>query len=171
MGRLKKKLGLNKVDEEKYYQSEGGDRNPQEYDEGQYYEDEPYDEEYYEEEYDDRRLERKEIDSRAPLAILDEIEDRPSYKGTFKTIVQGKPVDLHSLENYVLKISPYVMRTLLRYRTIRTMEEARNVAGRKPVKFDSKMLILLLLAVGMGILGIIVIVFLPDIMNMFKGGI
>jgi len=187
MGRLFDKLSGRKRKDEKqeYYQQEGGEEYPPEeyYDEYQQPQQpqQPYPqqidprllEEYrrqYEEECE-RPLERKEKDARAPLAILDEIKDRPSYNGTFKTKIQGKPVDLHSLENYVLKISPYVLRTLLRYRTIRTMEEARNVAGRRPVKMNSKMLILIILAVGMALLGIVMIFFLPDIMNMFKAGI
>lgn len=190
MGRLFDKLSgkkRRKKDEEQYYQPEGGEEYYPE--ENQYYEEQPQeyqrppvpqsqqpvpiDPRIRSEEYQtqERPIERKEKDPRAPLAILDDIKDKPSYKGTFKTMIQGKVVDLHTLENYVLKISPYVMRTLLRYRTIRTMEEARNMAGRKPVKLNSKMLILLVLAVGMAILGIIVIFFLPDILNMFKGGL
>jgi len=171
MGRLRDKL-MGKSNEEEAYQ-------PEEYPEEMYQE--QYPEEYYEEQYpqepqpqqqpEARYYERKEIDASAPLAILDEIKNRPSRKGTFATVIQGKAVDLHALEAYVLKISPYIMRTILRYRTIRTMEEARNVAGRKPMKMNSKTLMLILLAAGMAILGIIMIFFMPQIMQMFKGGI
>jgi len=186
MGRLKDKLfGTSKESEEHYYE-------PEQVPEERY--SEPYPEEYQQDEQtytpEQRRqmeeyyrqqneayyaqqqdLERKEIDASAPLAILDEIKHRPSRKGTFPTVIQGKAVDLHALEAYVLKISPYIMRTILRYRTIRTMEEARNVAGRKPMKLNSKTLMLILLASGMAILGIIMIFFMPQIMQMFKGGI
>jgi len=179
MGRLRKKRGEIEegTDASKqlpFYQPI--EREEDIYPEEQYQEE--YQEEYYPEEehpYPEERypkyLERKEKDASAPLAILDEIKEKPSRPGTFKTVIQGKPIDLHSLESYVLKISPYVMRTILRYRTIRTMEEARNVAGRKPVKFNSKTLILILLAVGMAVLGIIFIFFMPEIMQMFKGGL
>jgi len=171
MGRLRDKLTGNvNTEEAPHYQpvDEGvRERYPEEY--------EQYPEEYYSpEEYyppDDRYVERREKNAYAPLAILDEIKERPSKKGVFKTIIQGKPVDLHALESYVLKISPYMMRTILRYRSIRTIEEARNVAGRKPMKFNSKSLILLLLAIGLGVLGIIFIFFMPQIMQMFKGGV
>jgi len=171
MGRLRDKL-MGKSNEEEAYQ-------PEQYPEEMYQE--QYPDEYYEEQYpqepqpqyqpEARYYERKEIDASAPLAILDEIKNRPSRKGTFPTVIQGKAVDLHALESYVLKISPYIMRTILRYRTIRTMEEARNVAGRKPMKMNSKTLMLILLAAGMAILGIIMIFFMPQIMQMFKGGI
>lgn len=106
-----------------------------------------------------------------PLSILDDIKNHPSPKGTFPVMIGGRPVDLHALEDYVVKISPHALSTLLRYRNARTIEEIKGYgkfgAG---MKLKAGTLLLLLLAIGGGVLGIIMIMFLPEIMAFFQGG-
>lgn len=152
-----------------------GNRKPEEpqeeYYEEEYYEPQPVPQQQqpqYQPAYYD---ERPEIQPDAPIQVLNDIKRTPSQPHVFETIIQGIPIDLHSLENYVIKISPYAMTTILRYRTIRTLEESRNLlSGRIGKKLNSSMIILLILAIGMGVLGIMMIFFMPDIMNFFKGG-
>lgn len=107
-----------------------------------------------------------------PLAILEDIKNQPSPKGTYPVMIGGRPLDLHALEEYVVKISPQSLTTLLRYRNARTIEEIKGYGkGFSGVKMKGSTIILLLAAVGMGILGIILMLFLPEIMAMFQGGI
>ena len=49
-----------------------------------------------------------------PLSILDEIKAQPSSKGTYPMLIGGRPVDLHVLEDYITKISPFALKTILR---------------------------------------------------------
>jgi len=106
-----------------------------------------------------------------PLAILDEIKRNPSPKGTHPIMIGGRPLDLHALENYVVKVSPYHLRTILRYHNARTIEEVKNYSQRFGVaKLKGSTLLVILLAVGMGILGIVMMFFLPDIIATFSGG-
>jgi len=150
----------------KEYQQAYDERLQEQYPQ-EYYE-EQYPEEYYEQPYYE---ERPEIQGDAPIHVLNEIKQRPSQPHAFETIIQGIPIDLHALENYVLKISPYAMTTILRYRTIRTLEESRNLlSGNFRKKMGGNVVILIILALGMGVLGILMIFFMPQIMAFFKGG-
>jgi hypothetical protein len=115
---------------------------------------------------------REQYDYQNPLSILDEIKKRPSPKGAKVIMIGGRPLDLHTIEDYVVRVSPYHLRTILRYHNARTIEEIKNYSQRFGGKgMKGSTLILILLAVGMGILGVILMVFLPDILKMFSGGI
>lgn len=104
-----------------------------------------------------------------PLAILDEIKKVPAPEGTHKTIIGGKSVDLFALEQYILKISPYSLRTILGYREIRTLEMLGNSSKRK--KTNSKTLLYILIAAGALIAGLAIIFFMSnaDFSSMFQG--
>lgn len=145
----------------------------------QQYEQYPYQEEYYQqtEQPPQQQYERQSqlspnvqpASDKSPLSILDEIKNLPSRKGTHPTIIGGIPVDLHSLEDYIIRISPYNIKTLMRYHNARTLEEIKGF-GRPGMKMNSKSLILLILAIGMAVLGIFFIFFMPKIMAGFQGG-
>jgi len=106
-----------------------------------------------------------------PLAILDEIKKQPSPRGTLPTIIGGRPVDLHTLENYVIKISPYQLRTVLRYHNARTIEEIRNYSQRfGTTKIKGSTILVILLAIGMAVMGLFAMMYLPQIIRMFVGG-
>ena len=47
----------------------------------------------------------------------------------------------------------------------------KGYSRRSSFKMNGKTIILILLAVGMAVLGIIMMVFMPQIMEMFQGGI
>ena len=106
---------------------------------------------------------------RSPLAVLEDIKHNPAPKGAFATIIGGRPVDLHILEDYLLKTSPYALKTVMRYHNARTIEELRRYGNRKGTGINMKTVMLILVAVGMAVLGIIAIFFLPQIMNSMKG--
>jgi len=106
-----------------------------------------------------------------PLAIVKDIKRSPSPKGTIPTIIGGIPVDLHILEDYLVKTSPYAIKTIMRYHSARTIEEMRGTAGSSRVKMNSKSLILIILCIGMAVLGILMLTVLPNILSMFSGGI
>ena len=108
-------------------------------------------------------------DNTSPLAILEEIKNWPAPKGAYPTIIGGRPVDLHELEDYLLKISPHNIKTVMRYHNARVIEEMRRYAGTKGKKFDMKTLMLIMLAAGMGILGIILLLYWPQILAGMKG--
>ena len=159
MGRLLKKLVKNNPYPEEYYEE-----YPQEY-----APEEPSPRQEYQEQRPIFRGENEEVSG--PLGVLEDIKNTPSRKGTFETVVQGIPVDLHSLESYIVKISPYVMKTVLRYRSARLLEEVKNYGKYDRIKMNSKTIILIILAIGMAVLGVMMIIFMPKIMEMFKGGI
>ena len=121
---------------------------------------------YQQEYYDDHQ----QIEE-GPLSILEEISDAPSPKGTFPVMIGGRPIDLHMLEEYVVKISPHSLSTLLRYRNARTIEEIKGYGKGMNVKFNGKTLVMILIAVGMAVLGLIFMLFMPDIMAMFQSGV
>jgi len=108
----------------------------------------------------------------SPLAILDEIKKAPSPKGMFPMLIGGRPVDLHAIEDYVVRISPYNIKTILRYHNARTIEEIKGY-GRfgGAMKMNGKTILIILLAIGMAIGGIFFIMFLPQIMQSFQAGI
>lgn len=122
---------------------------------------------YEDEYYDD---EEEEDEDQSPLSIVREVQKHPAPKGTHETIIGGVPVDLHILEDYLVKTSPFALKTVMRYHNARNMEEIKNYSSGGKVKFNSKMLIGILLAVGVAVLGIVMIFFMPQIMATFQGG-
>jgi len=107
----------------------------------------------------------------SPLSIIEEIKKDPTPKGECEIVISGVPVDVHALEDYVVRISPYALKTILRYHHARDVEEMKGYSRRSSFKMNGKTIILILLAVGMAMLGIIMMVFMPQIMEMFQGGI
>ena len=105
---------------------------------------------------------------KSPLAILDEIKLNPSPKGSYPTIIGGRPVDLHDLEDYLLKISPYSLKTIMRYHQARTIEELRRYSKGKGSTFNMKIIWIILMIMGMIGLGVFIILFLPQIMGGMK---
>lgn len=175
MGRLDKRI-------KKYSERAGNiqQENMENYEEIQqpeeYYE-EPQ-EEYYEEPVEQEvrsyvnPYQQPQYVEEGPLSILDEIKALPTPKGTYKTMISGVPVDLHALESYIPKISPYGLKTLMRYHNARTIEEIRGYtrfgSGKK---LNMSTIIIIMVMIGMAILGICIIFFLPNIMSMFQAGI
>ena len=96
---------------------------------------------------------------KSPLAILEDIKKDPSPKGTFATIIGGRPVDLHILEDYIVKISPYSLKTILRYHNAKTIEEIKNYSRGMGVgaKINMRTIMIILIVLGLAIGGIIIL--------------
>ena len=109
-------------------------------------------------------------DSREPTKLAKEIEQNPTPHGIGRIMIGGRPIDLHMFEEYMVwKISPYQLRTVLRYRNARVMEEIKNYSSVPIVKLKMGNIILILAAAGLGILGFVVITMMPQITAFFKG--
>jgi len=109
-------------------------------------------------------------ESASPLSILDEIEEDPSPKGTAPIKLGGRPIDLHVLEDYVVKISPYSLKTILRYHNARTIEEMKGYSKGVGLKMSGGTIILIIVAIAMVVLGILMFTVMPDLLGAFSGG-
>jgi len=118
-----------------------------------------------------RRDDEDDTEDNSPLSIVKEIKENPSQKGTFSTIIGGIPVDLHVLEDYLVRTSPFALKTVMRYHNARNMEEIKNYSRGPNIKMNSKTLILIIMLIGVAMLGLFMIMFLPDILQMFSGGL
>lgn len=109
-------------------------------------------------------------DSRNPVNIARSVERKPTPPGICEMMIGGRPIDLHAFEDYLVwKVSPYQLRTLLRYHNARTIEEIKNYSLRPTLKMKSGTLVLLVLAVLMLVGGLAIFMFMPELTAMFKG--
>lgn len=103
------------------------------------------------------------------LGVISDIKENPIPVDVATEIIGGVPMDWHDLENFVASISPTKFVNLLKLQKqmikdygIRFKEQRKGVSGR--------IIILILLAVGLAVAGIGIIMFMPQIMEMFRGG-
>lgn len=124
-----------------------------------------------EEEEEDEEEDEYESYKDVPIKKAIDIKRDPTPKGYFPTIISGVPVDLHALEEYIVKTSPFAIKTLLRYDNARNIEDIKNystkTSGKK--KMDAKFFILIILAIFLLVGGVVVMLFMPDIIAMFQG--
>lgn len=107
-----------------------------------------------------------------PIKKSLDIKKKPTPKGYYETIIAGVPVDLHSLEEYIVKTSPFAIKTLLRFDNARNIEDIKNYSTKGGVsrkKLDSKFFILIILSIALAVGGIIVMFFMPELIAMFQG--
>lgn len=118
-------------------------------------------------------LDQEYGDTRSPVKLATEIENDPTPKGVLEMNIGGRPIDLHQLENYMVwKTSPFVMKTLLRYHNAKTMEEIKSYSSRRVGRGGSlnmKTIGIILLCVAMAVVGLVMIMFMPQIMAFFRG--
>ena len=111
-------------------------------------------------------------DTKNPNIVAAEIESRPAPKGMMWMNIGGRPIDLHELEDYLVwKTSPFVMKTLMRYHNAKTMEDIKNYSRGRGTTVNARFFVMLLLCIGIAILGIVMIFFMPQILGFFKSGI
>jgi len=97
------------------------------------------------------------------------IKDKPVPKGVCEDVIRGISVDFHDLENFVVSVSPTKFVNLLKLNYQRAREyKLRHVDDKK---MNSSTIILILAVLGMGALGVVMLLFMPDIINMFNGGV
>lgn len=116
-----------------------------------------------------RKLAEEEHEKKdeSPLSIYDEIKAKPIPKGHLPVMIGGRPLDLHALEDYVVKISPFSLKTVLRYHNARTIEEIKGYSKGTNIKLNAGMIIFIIFAIGLAIVGIIIVFYLPELMAMF----
>ncbi len=108
-------------------------------------------------------------ESTAPLVQVDELKKNRSEPGKGEIVIGGVPVDVFSIENMVIKVSPSDMKTLLRYDNARVIEYMRNTARPKVIALGgTNWNILYVLAIAGGI-GLVVFLFWEDIIGLFSG--
>jgi len=109
-------------------------------------------------------------DTRNPVAIAKGVENNPVPHGICQVMIGGRPIDLHMFEDYMVwKVSPYQLRTLLRYHNARTIEEIKNYSLRPTLKMKSGTLILIIVAILMLVGGLAIFMFMPEITAMLQG--
>lgn len=64
--------------------------------------------------------------SDSPIELLDEIKENRSQKGTLPVNIQGEVYDLFDFEDYILRISPYNIKTLMRYHSAKTISHLKG---------------------------------------------
>jgi len=109
-------------------------------------------------------------DTRNPVSIAKNVENHPTPPGVCEIIIGGRPIDLHMFEDYLVwKVSPYQLRTLLRYHNARTIEEIKNYSLRPTLKLKSGTLMLVIVAILMLVGGLAIFMFMPEITAMLQG--
>jgi len=109
-------------------------------------------------------------DTKDPVRIATSIEDNPMPPGICEILIGGRPIDLHMFENYMVwRVSPYQMRTVLRYRTARIMEEIKNYSSSPKAKMGGNFFIMLIIIIIMLVVGIGIFTYMPQITAFFKG--
>ena len=109
-------------------------------------------------------------DTRNPVSIAKNVENHPTPPGVCQIMIGGRPIDLHMFEDYLVwKVSPYQLRTLLRYHNARTIEEIKNYSLRPTLKMKSGTLMLVVVAILMLIGGLAIFIFMPEITAMLQG--
>lgn len=81
----------------------------------------------------------------------------------------GKPVDVHILEDYLLQVSPYTIKTVLRYQNIRDIEEIKRYAMPAKNSINSKLWIIIIIAAVALLFGVIMLMYGPQLLDGIKG--
>jgi len=114
--------------------------------------------------------EMKAIEATNPHTLFKEVVNQPTPKGTYKVRLFGRPVDLASLENYLIyKISPKTVTTLMRYNDARSIEDVKGYSKRPRLKFKGGIIWIILGAIGLLVLGMILLTQGPAMTEMMKG--
>jgi len=107
-----------------------------------------------------------------PIQLARDVKKSPTPKGYFRTIVSGIPVDLHSLEDYIVKTSPFAIKTLMRFDNARVIEEIKQYStkttGKKKLGIGFFLLIMFLIIIV--IVGILLMLKGPELIEFFKFG-
>ena len=103
---------------------------------------------------------------------VDVVSNR-SPKGKLKMTLVGRPIDVFKLEDYLIfNISPLTNITLMRYNEVKAWEDAQGY-GRKSIvkkrKSGSALLIMIIIIVIMLVVGIVFLMYGPQIIQSMTG--
>ena len=108
-------------------------------------------------------------ESKGAFGLRRDIINRPIPKGVCEEIICGEPIDFHDLEDFTINISPHKFENLLKIKEAIVREEEKNYripASQKGFSGNMKWIILALLLGGVGI---VMVLFLPQIMQGLSG--
>lgn len=108
-------------------------------------------------------------ESKMPLGELYDIKRDPVPKSVCEEEIYGVPMDWHDLENFVIKLSPTNYVTMLKLRDQDKADYDKRFKVRKSM-MSGKIIILILVAVGLAIGGVIMLMFMPEILAFFQQG-
>ena len=98
------------------------------------------------------------------------VENDPSPKGVLKKVFCGRPIDVHMLEDYLVwRTSPLTIKTILSYGHSKTIEDMRGLLplGER-ARGNSKMLVLIILAIILLVGGVMFLLYGPQLTQMFQ---
>jgi len=118
----------------------------------------------------ERKQAREQEDKLAkPITQLEEVKQNRAPVGKGKMILAGVPVDLFTVEDFVIKASGTDVDSLLSFDRARMAEMIRNnerPTDKKSIDFNWTILLFIIIAAAAGLL---IFMFLPKIMDMFGG--
>jgi len=110
------------------------------------------------------------VEKTNPHTLFKEVVTDPTPKGLYEMRVFGRPIDLSSLEHYVIhKISPKSVTTLMKYNNSKVLEEIKGYSKRPPLRVKSGIIWLLIGAGVLLTLGLLLITQGPNMTEMFEG--
>lgn len=121
---------------------------------------------------DDEELVREK-----PRRLAAMIKRKPSPKEALKVNIGGRPIDLHQLEKYLVwQTSPYILRTIIAYNNSRQIEQMQNYrrkgfsqVGGATKKGSGRLLMWLIIFGALFGIGVVLVMYMPAIMNFFRG--
>jgi len=114
--------------------------------------------------------EMKVMEATNPHSLYKEIMNKPTEKKAYRMRLFGRPVDLASLEHYLIfPISPKTVTTLMRYNDARAIEEIKGYSKRPAKAFKSGLIWIIIGAVAILILGMVLFTQGPNLTEMMKG--
>lgn len=120
--------------------------------------------------------EEEELVRESPRKLASLIKRKPSPKGALGIKIGGRPIDLHQLEKYLVwQISPYILSTINSYNSSRQIEQMQNYRRKgfsqvgATKKGSGRLLMWLVIFGALLGLGVILLLYMPQIMNFFRG--
>jgi len=110
------------------------------------------------------------VEKTNPHTLYKEVVTDPTPKGIYEMRIFGRPIDLASLEHYVIhKVSPKSITTLMKYNNSKTMEEIKGYSKRPPIRIKGGLIWILLGAVGLLVLGVVVLTYGQNMSEVLQG--
>lgn len=110
-------------------------------------------------------------ETKGTLGIIEDIKKSPVPSGYCEeVIIGGPPIDFHDLETFVVSISPTKFVNLLKLQRQTITDFGNRYSGqKKPVNF--KFLFIFVIAIILMVLGVLVMLYMPQLMQIFQMGV
>lgn len=125
-------------------------------------------EEYQQPSYNVNESKQKERDN--VHRLHQNLFENPLPRGMCQEWIGGHVLDLGMLSEFITyKTSPSFITNVINNVTAKVREDTLDMKKKKPFKVNSGMIILVIIAVACLVLGLIVMMYLPQIMSFFQG--